>query len=86
MPIVRINERSWGIDLISCINEFIAGKDFQALLYEKVLPLFLPPFANFKKWPKNHNTDVIIHEDDTTQNDCEMSSINTSVSSSVMLI
>lgn len=28
MPIVRINERSWGIDLISCINEFIAGKDF----------------------------------------------------------
>lgn len=28
MSVVNINERSWGIDLISCINEFIAGKDF----------------------------------------------------------
>ncbi len=46
--------------LKSIVNFIIAGKDFQALLYEKVLPLFLPPFANFKKWPKNHNTDVII--------------------------
>ena len=46
--------------LKSIVNFIIAGKDFQAMLYEKVLPLFLPPFANFKKWPKNHNTDVII--------------------------
>lgn len=44
----------------SIINFIIAGKDFQAMLYEKVMPLFLVPFANFKKWPKNHNTDVII--------------------------
>lgn len=28
MPIVEINERSWGIDIISHINEFIARKDF----------------------------------------------------------
>lgn len=44
----------------SIVNFVIAGKDFQILLYEKVFPLFLVPFANFKKWPKNHNTDVII--------------------------
>ena len=46
--------------LKSIVNFIIAGKDFQNMLYEKVLPLFLPPYANFKKWPKNHNTDVII--------------------------
>ena len=28
MSVVNINERSWGIDLISCINEFIADKEF----------------------------------------------------------
>lgn len=27
MSIIRINERSWGIDLISCINEYLVGKD-----------------------------------------------------------
>lgn len=27
MPVVNINERSWGIDLISCINEFLIDKD-----------------------------------------------------------
>ena len=27
MSIIKINERSWGIDLISSINEYLAGKD-----------------------------------------------------------
>ena len=27
MPVVNINERSWGIDLISCINEFLIDKE-----------------------------------------------------------
>lgn len=46
--------------LKSIINFIIAGKQFQQQLYEKVLPMFLPPIANFKAWPKNHNTESII--------------------------
>lgn len=46
--------------LKSIINFIIAGKQFQQRLYEKVLPMFLPPIANFKAWPKNHNTESII--------------------------
>ena len=37
-------------------------------------------FIEIKQGTNYDNTDVIIHEDDTTQNDCEMSSINTSLS------
>lgn len=46
--------------LKSIINFIIAGKQFQQQLYEKVWPMFLPPIANFKAWPKNHNTESII--------------------------
>lgn len=46
--------------LKSIINFIIAGKQFQQQLYEKVLPMFLPAIANFKAWPKNHNTESII--------------------------
>lgn len=46
--------------LKSIINFIIAGKQFQQQLYENVLPMFLPPIANFKAWPKNHNTESII--------------------------
>lgn len=46
--------------LKSIINFIIAGKQFQQQLCEKVLPMFLPPIANFKAWPKNHNTESII--------------------------
>lgn len=46
--------------LKSIINFIIAGKQFQQQLYEKVLSMFLPPIANFKAWPKNHNTESII--------------------------
>lgn len=42
------------------INFIVVGKEYQQMLYEKVLPLFLPPVANFKPWPKNGNTEAII--------------------------
>ncbi len=42
------------------INFIITGREYQEMLYEKLFPLFLPPVANFKSWPKNYNTEVII--------------------------
>ncbi len=44
----------------SIINFIVAGKEYQKMLYEKVLPLFLKPIANFKNWPENQNTENII--------------------------
>lgn len=42
------------------INFITAGKVYNNTFVEKVLPLFLVPVANFKAWPKNHNTDNIL--------------------------
>ena len=42
------------------ISVIIAGKEFHKKLIEEILPLFLPPIANFKPWPKNQNTNVIL--------------------------
>lgn len=41
---------------------------------EEVFPLFLPPIANYKPWPKNSNTEVILdsklfHNFDTQEDD-----------------
>lgn len=43
---------------IICV--IIAGKEFHKKLIEEIFPLFLPPVANFKNWPKNQNTDTIL--------------------------
>lgn len=42
------------------ISVIIAGKEFHKKLIEEIFPLFLPPIANFKIWPNNQNTNVIL--------------------------
>ena len=42
------------------ISVIIAGREFHKKLIEEIFPLFLPPVANFKPWPKNQNTNVIL--------------------------
>ena len=44
----------------SIINFISENKKFQTKFLEKLFPLFLKPFANFKNWPKNSNTTDII--------------------------
>ncbi len=56
------------------INFILAGKAYQEKLQSEVFPLFLPPVANFKSWPKNSNTEAILesqlfHNFDTQEDD-----------------
>lgn len=37
------------------------NRRFKDYLSEKLFPLFLTPIANFKKWPKNQNTETILN-------------------------
>lgn len=46
--------------LKSITGVILADRKFQQKFNEKILPLLLEPLANFKKWPKNKNTDVIV--------------------------
>ncbi len=38
----------------------LTDRSYQQKFNEKILPLLLRPVANFKNWPKNKNTDVVI--------------------------
>ena len=44
----------------SIINFIVVGKRYQERLFTDIFPLFLSPVANFKPWPKNHNTETIL--------------------------
>ena len=47
--------------LKSITDSIIAGKEYRKKLVKGVLPLFWKPIANFKKWPKNYDTEAIIN-------------------------
>ncbi len=38
-----------------------AGRDYRKKLVKEILPLFYVPVANFKDWPKNHDTESVIN-------------------------
>lgn len=47
--------------LKSIVDAIAAGREYQKNLIKEILPLFLPPVANFKPWPKNNDTETVIN-------------------------